>query len=114
MLTAIIAPPGFGKTTLAAQWARELAGTGIHVAWLSVDTDDNELVWFLSHLVQSIRQVRPALARELDAALDEHGDNAVEYMLATLINDVQKSTEPMILIIDDWHRISHPPPPSQR
>ncbi len=108
MLTAIIAPPGFGKTTLAAQWARELAGTGIHVAWLSVDTDDNELVWFLSHLVQSIRQVRPALARELDAALDEHGDNAVEYMLATLINDVQKSTEPMILIIDDWHRISHP------
>ncbi|MGU3584621.1 protein kinase domain-containing protein [Rhodococcus sp. C26F] len=108
ILTAITAPPGFGKTTLAAQWSRELAGTGIHVAWLSVDTDDNELVWFLSHLIESLRQVRPTLARELDAVLDEYGDDAMQYMLATLINDVQRSAEKVVLIIDDWHRISHP------
>ncbi|WAL44368.1 serine/threonine-protein kinase [Rhodococcus pyridinivorans] len=108
ILTAITAPPGFGKTTLAAQWSRELTATGIHVAWLSVDTDDNEIVWFLSHLIQALRQVRPMLARELVAVLDEHGDDAMHYMLATLINDVQQSAEQVVLIIDDWHRISHP------
>jgi non-specific serine/threonine protein kinase/serine/threonine-protein kinase PknK len=68
-LTAITAPPGFGKTTLAAQWSRELADDGVQVAWLSVDSDDNEAVWLLAHLVESIRQVRPALARDLGAVL---------------------------------------------
>jgi LuxR family maltose regulon positive regulatory protein len=39
-LTLVAAPPGFGKTTLLAQWVGEADGPA--VAWLTVDEDDND------------------------------------------------------------------------
>ncbi|MBS9372296.1 serine/threonine-protein kinase [Rhodococcus sp. B50] len=106
ILTAITAPPGFGKTTLAAQWSHELVDSGVPVAWLSVDHDDNKPVWLLAHLVESVRQVRPALAQDLDAVLEEYGDDATQYVLTALINEIQQSEEHIVLIIDDWHRVT--------
>ena len=47
-LIVIHAPAGYGKTTLAAQWAEELARDGVKIAWLTVDDNDNNLVWFLA------------------------------------------------------------------
>ena len=44
-LTLVSAPAGFGKTTLLAQW---LAASGMPVAWLSLESGDNEPVRFLS------------------------------------------------------------------
>jgi LuxR family maltose regulon positive regulatory protein len=35
------APPGFGKTTLVAEW-RASKGDAISFAWLSLDPDDND------------------------------------------------------------------------
>ncbi|WAM19429.1 protein kinase (plasmid) [Rhodococcus sp. JS3073] len=105
-LTLIHAPAGYGKTTLAAQWRELLVEEGIAVAWLSVDPDDNNVVWFLSHLVEAIRQVRPTLARELGQALEEHGDQAERYVLSTLINEIDRSGNAVAVVIDDWHRVS--------
>ncbi|WP_313639669.1 hypothetical protein [Paenibacillus sp.] len=42
-VTLIAASAGFGKTTLAAEWARIHAD---EVAWLSLDIADNQLVRF--------------------------------------------------------------------
>ena len=61
----IHAPSGFGKSTLAAQWREELVRDGVAVAWLTIDDDDNNVVWFLAHLLESLRRVRPALAESL-------------------------------------------------
>jgi serine/threonine-protein kinase PknK len=52
-LTLIHAPAGFGKTTLAAQWRERLLSTGAAVAWISVDQDDNNPVWFRAHLSEA-------------------------------------------------------------
>ena len=46
-LTLISAPAGFGKTTLMSQW---LTATD-REAWLSLDSEDNDLRRFLVHLV---------------------------------------------------------------
>src|SRR6202012_3753172 len=75
-LILIYAPSGYGKTTLVAQWRNELASSGVAVAWLTVDDDDNNVVWFLAHLLEAIRRVRPALAASLGQALDDHWDHA--------------------------------------
>ena len=56
-LTLIHGPAGFGKTTLAVQWLRVLRDDGVPVAWLSLDRDDNDIAWFVSHLVESVRRV---------------------------------------------------------
>lgn len=105
-LAVIHGPTGFGKTTLAAQWCAVLAAEGVSVAWLTVDNDDDNVVWFLSHLIEAVRAVRPALARELGDLLEEHGDEAARYVLTSLINDIDRRGEQLVVVIDDWHRVS--------
>ena len=62
-LVLIHAPTGYGKSTLAAQRRDILTGEGVAVAWLTVDHDDNNVVWFLAHLIEAIRSARPVLAQ---------------------------------------------------
>src|SRR6201997_2266775 len=102
------APSGFGKSTLAAQWREELARDGVAVGWLTIDDDDNNVVWFLSHVVELIRRVRPSLAASLAEALDERGDDAVRYVLTTLIDEAHQKDDRVALVVDDWHRVSDP------
>lgn len=109
-LTVIHGPTGFGKSTLAVQWAKQLAADGVAVAWLTVDDDDNNVVWFLSHVIEAIRSVMPALASDLGDVLEEHGDDAERYVLTSLINDIHSSGRRMTLVIDDWHRVTDPRP----
>ena len=105
-LVLIHAPSGFGKSTLAAQWREELAREGVAVGWLTIDDDDNNVVWFLAHLLELIRRVRPALAASLGQVLDEHGDDAARYVLTTLIDEIHEKDDRMALVIDDWQRVS--------
>ena len=104
----IQAPSGFGKTTLAAQWREKLSADGVAVGWLTIDEDDNNVVWFLSHLLELIRRMRPTLAATLGQALDERGDDAVRYFLTTLIDEIHAKGDPVAVVIDDWHRVSDP------
>jgi ATP/maltotriose-dependent transcriptional regulator MalT len=107
-LTVIHGPTGFGKSTLAAQWARQLTADGVAVAWLTVDHDDNNVVWFVAHLIEAIRAVTPALATELGEVLEEHGDEAARYVLTSLINEIHQSGARMTVVIDDWQRVTDP------
>jgi serine/threonine-protein kinase PknK len=105
-LILIHGPSGFGKTTLAAQWREELTQDGAAVGWLTVDDDDNNPVWFVVHLLESIRRVRPALAASLCHVLEEHGDDAARYVLTTLIDEIHENDDRIVLVIDDWQRVS--------
>jgi serine/threonine-protein kinase PknK len=105
-LVVIHGPAGFGKTTLAAQWREVLAEDGVTVAWLTIDSDDSNVVSFLAHLIEAVRGVRPSLAQDLRQTLEEHGDQAGRYVLTSLINDIEEGGTPIAVIIDDWHRIS--------
>src|SRR5271167_3102719 len=105
-LILIHAPSGYGKTTLAAQWRDELTRNDIAVGWLTVDDDDNNAVWFLVHLLESIRRVRPALAESLGQVLEEHGDDAGRYVLTSLIDEIHEKNDPITLVVDDWQRVS--------
>jgi ATP/maltotriose-dependent transcriptional regulator MalT/serine/threonine protein kinase len=105
-LVVIDAPSGFGKSTLAAQWREELARGGVAVGWLTIDDDDNNVVWFLAHLLELIRRIRPALAASLNQVLEDHGHDAARYVLTTLIDEIHKKDDRMALVIDDWQRVS--------
>ena len=78
------------------------------MAWLTVDHDDNNVVWFLAHLIEAIRSARPVLARELGEALQVHGDEAERYVLTSLINEIHERGERVAVVIDDWHRVTDP------
>lgn len=105
-LILIYAPSGYGKSTLAAQWREELVRAGVAVAWLTIDDDDNNPVWFLAHLLESIRRVHPKVAESLDHVLEEHGDDGSRYLLTSIIDALHDADEPTTLIVDDWQRVS--------
>ena len=107
-LTLIHAPAGFGKTTLAAQWRDRLTAGGRAVAWISIEPDDNGPLWLLGHLADAVRAVRPGLGDDLHAVLQEHPDQAERYVLSTLVNEIDGSGEPLVIVIDDWHRVTDP------
>jgi ATP/maltotriose-dependent transcriptional regulator MalT len=107
-LILIHAPSGFGKSTLAFQWLQELSREGVTAGWLTIDGDDNNVVWFLAHLLELIRRIRPELTKSLAQALDEHGDDAARYVLTTLVDEIHATDHRMAVVIDDWHRVSDP------
>ncbi|MGH3557626.1 MAG: TIR domain-containing protein [Mycobacterium sp.] len=108
-LILIYAPSGYGKTTLTEQWRAELTSSGVAVGWLTVDDDDNNVVWFLAHVLEAIRRVRRAVAASLGQVLKQRGDEAVRYVLTSLIDEIDENGDPITLVIDDWQRVSDSP-----
>src|ERR1700752_1215818 len=107
-LVLIHAASGYGKSTLAVQWRDELARDGVAVGWLTIDDDDNNAVWFIVHMPESLRRVRPELAASLCQVLEEHGDDAARYVLTSLIDEIHEKDDRIALVIDDWQRVTDP------
>nr|WP_231390373.1 serine/threonine-protein kinase [Nocardia sp. CNY236] len=105
-LAVIHAPAGFGKSTLAAQWRAELAERGVAVAWIGIDRYDDNEIWFLAHLLQAIRRVRPDVGNGLDRVLEERPADAAAFVIPTLIDEIHSAGQTIVVIVDDWHRIT--------
>jgi ATP/maltotriose-dependent transcriptional regulator MalT len=106
-LVLIHAPAGYGKSTLAAQWGEALTRQGLKGAWLAIDGDDNNAVWFLAHLVEAIRRTMPDLADTLQQEFEGHLENTHQYVLNALINCLHSDKQTLALVIDDWHRVDN-------
>ncbi|MDX6567273.1 MAG: serine/threonine-protein kinase PknK [Gaiellales bacterium] len=104
-LVLIHAPAGYGKSTVAAQWGEALTRGGLKGAWLAIDGDDNNVVWFLAHLIEAIRRTMPDLADALQQEFEGHVDNAQQYVLNALIDRLHCDKETLVLVLDDWHRV---------
>jgi len=63
-VVTIVAPPGYGKTTLLSQWAEDRADP---VAWLNADATDNDPAALLVHLATAIDRVQPIDPAVFDA-----------------------------------------------
>ena len=103
-LTLISAPPGFGKTTLLADW---LAGSDPGdrvVVWLSLDPTDSESGSFWTAVASGIHRALPAA----DAAitmLQEAQPPPIETVVTTLVNDLDAVGRDIVLVLDDYHVI---------
>lgn len=104
-LALLCAPAGYGKTTLAADWARTRPGG---VAWLSLDPADNDPNQFLAYLVAALRPVMPALRLNPHTYLHAQQTAPLEPTLAELLNLLAEAGTPATLILDDYHVIQNP------
>ncbi len=55
-IVSVVAPPGYGKTTLLSQWAERSA---TRVAWLTVDEADNDPESLLAYTAAALDRVEP-------------------------------------------------------
>ena len=104
-LTLLSAPAGWGKTTLLAQWAMS-ADADEQVGWLSLDSSDNDPVWFWMYVIATLQENSPAAgARAVE--LLTMGADPIHVVLPTLLNDLDTIASPVVLILDDYHVVQN-------
>lgn len=107
-LTLISAPAGFGKTTLMASWSRQVQLEQIDVAWLSLDRDDNEPRRFWLYMAAALEQVAPTIGAEMGKMLTSEPTQPIEAVLTHLINLLAAQSQPIVLVLDDYHFVQEP------
>jgi ATP/maltotriose-dependent transcriptional regulator MalT len=55
-IVSVVAPVGYGKTTLLSQWAKYSYQI---FAWVSIDESDNDSNVFLTHVAEALDEVEP-------------------------------------------------------
>ena len=119
-LTLVIAPAGYGKTTLLSTWLETCV---VPSAWLSLDEHDNDLVVFVSYLVAAVRTLFPAACHDTLELLHGITLPPVAVISRSLSNELAAIEQEFVLVLDDYHLIHeraihevmteltrHPPP----
>ena len=98
---SMVAPPGYGKSSLLVQWATEDSAP---VAWLTADDTDNDPVVFLTDLAAAIDR-RVPLGAELFSAI---AADTVSHrtVVGRLLAAMSRPPERVRIAIDDAHRIT--------
>ncbi|MEK5179312.1 LuxR C-terminal-related transcriptional regulator [Paenibacillus sp. FSL P4-0288] len=104
-VTLIAASAGFGKTTLAAEWARTHSD---EVAWLSLELADNHLVRFWLSLHSAIERIFQPYLNRWGLFIQSVRDGSVETAISLLLNDLHTLPGSNTLIVDDYHVITNP------
>ncbi|WP_058196722.1 hypothetical protein [Xanthomonas translucens] len=118
-LILLLAPPGFGKTTLLGQWHQRLRERGeVVLAPLSLDEDDTDPGRCLAYLALTARGAGIELGASLQAALEQQSQNPeVAFTLPVLIRAIRRAPRRLLLILDDLYDRAHasrPAPPRRR
>jgi len=101
-IVSVVAPAGYGKTTLLSQWAER---GGPAFAWVSVDERDNDPKVLLSYVAAALERVAPVDARVFEALASRSSvPGAVVPRLASAFASV---TVPVVLVLDDVHLLSN-------
>jgi LuxR family transcriptional regulator, maltose regulon positive regulatory protein len=109
-VTLLSAPAGWGKTTLLAQWVASAggnAGEGLRFGWLSLDSSDNDPMWFWTYVICALREASPGVGSRALELLDM-GANTVQAVLPTLMNELAVVADRIVLIVDDYHLVINP------
>ncbi len=105
-LVLVSAPPGFGKTTLLAQWLS--TQDRLRVAWLSLDAGDADPARFLGHLLAAVRTQEPDAGTDALALMEADPGRPGEAVLVSLVNDLDALAGPTVLVLDDYHAADEP------
>ena len=92
----VVAPAGYGKTTLLAQWAERKGG---RVAWVSVDRRDNDPVVLLTYIAVALDRVEP-IDPEVFQALAAPGVLVLATVVPRFAAAVSQMTEPVAVVLD--------------
>jgi len=100
-IVSVVAPPGYGKTTLLSQWAER---NGQAFAWVSVEERDNDPKILLSYVAEALDAVEPISERVFDA-LASPSSSVPGSVVPRLGSAFSSMTSPVVLVIDDVHAL---------
>ena len=101
---SVVAPAGYGKTTLLSQWAER---NGQAFAWVSLDERDNDPKVLLTYVAEALDAVEPIDERVFDA-LASPGSSVPGSVVPRLGSALASMTSPLALVLDDVHVLDDP------
>ena len=103
-LTLISAPAGYGKSCLLAEY---LAQRDRPIAWLKLDQTDNQAPHFVSYIYAALGQTYPDFNPDPLPIPESIDPFEFTPMANLLLNALASLTEPVALVLDDYHSISN-------
>jgi LuxR family maltose regulon positive regulatory protein len=91
---SVVAPPGYGKTTVLSQWAERREP---RVAWVSADVRDNDpavLLTYIAVAIDRIERINPAVFRALTSPA------AAVSVPLLLVSAIAALGQPVSLVLD--------------
>ncbi len=106
-VTLVVAPAGYGKTTLVREWLASISNLDWPVGWITLDPYDNDPLHFWSYLIASLKNVYPSLQFNLQEFI--RGQQSLSYssQLAPLLNEITEIPYHFSLVFDDFHEIKN-------
>jgi LuxR family maltose regulon positive regulatory protein len=111
-LILISAPPGYGKTSLLAEF---LPKTELPVACYQLDTSDSDPYTFIAYLIEALRRMNSSstggegMWGQNAWALIENPQRGIDplQVMTVLINELgEQLSQPYLVVLDDYHYIT--------
>jgi LuxR family maltose regulon positive regulatory protein len=107
-VVAIVAPAGYGKSTLMTHWHNHLTGRGVACAWVSMDEDDNDAARFMRHLIAALQHADTRIGRDFPGQVVADFASASKPLLEMLAADVARLQHRVVLFLDDLQFVEEP------
>ena len=105
-LLLVIAPAGYGKTSLLIDLAHNAEAP---FCWYSVGELEQDFHRFVAYFVAAIERQHPTFGAESQAALQNlmAGNSQVEQLIATIVNEIyEQVVGQLFIVIDDYHLVN--------
>jgi LuxR family transcriptional regulator, maltose regulon positive regulatory protein len=96
-VVSVVAPVGYGKTTVLAEWERSDTRTTL---WVSVDDRDNDPFVLLKHVLAAVDRVK-RLDRRLLASVVAGRKPTLASMIERVSRAAASCREPLLLVLDN-------------
>jgi len=107
-LTLVVAPAGWGKTTLLHAWHAQASCDAWSLAWVSLDAGDNDPIRFWTYVLTALNTLHSGVG-ETALALLYAASFPTEAVLTTLLTALNQLPIGTVLVLDDFHHIEAQP-----
>ena len=98
-IVSVVAPAGYGKTTLLSQWAER---NGQAFAWVSVEEPDNDPKVLLTYIAEALDAIEP-IDERVFGALASPASSVPGTVVPRLGAAFGAMPSPVVLVLDDVH-----------
>ncbi len=105
-LTLVVAPAGWGKSTLLVEWLQQ---ERLSAGWVALDRGDDDVKRFWRYLLLAAGRARDGVGTRALRQLDAAGSDVIRDVLPVFVNDVAASPGDVVIVLDDYHLVSSPP-----
>ncbi len=103
--SVVVAPAGYGKTTLLTQWRSRLVNDDITVAWISLDGQDDDPYRFLCYGIFALANAGIEFGQLEMLAEQGLTELTIDSVLVSFLAAIEEDSSTTVLILDDYHRL---------